>query len=73
MKQIQVFGDSHARYFEINDKLTFHAPWIKNIEVDVYKIPASTIIGLGKKRSKLDVKTLINEKIDKNKINIFAF
>lgn len=73
MKQIQVFGDSHSIYFQVNNKLLFHAPWIKKFNIEVNSIPASTIVGFGKKRSKLNVKSLIDEKKDNNKINLFAF
>lgn len=73
MKKIFVFGDSHARYFEINKKVEFHAPWVSNYTIEVHKIPASSIIGLGRKRSKLNVKDKISEFLDRDAVNVFAF
>lgn len=73
MKKICIFGDSHSRYFEVNKKLLFHAPWLKDYDIDVHKIPASSIIGLGKKRSKLNVAKEIQDHLQKNALNVFCF
>lgn len=73
MNRIQIFGDSHSRYFEITPKLQFHAPWVRGLDVEVNNMPASTIIGLGKKRSKLNVAQKINEKVEPDSLLVMAF
>lgn len=74
-KKIVVLGDSHARYFESSAKLEYHAPWVKRLNVDVNKIPASTIIGLGKKRSTLNLSSKVDGvlKSHENSYRVFAF
>ena len=73
MKKIQIFGDSHSRYFEVTPKLQFHAPWTRSLDVEVNKIPASTIIGLGRKRSKLNVSQIIDDNIQDKSLLVLAF
>lgn len=73
MQNIVVFGDSHSRYFEVTEKLRFHAPWLRGKKIEVYKIPASSIIGLGKQRSKLNVSRKVESEIKHDDFNVFAF
>lgn len=65
-EKILIFGDSHSRYFEKNRKVVTHAPWVKDLNIDLKKVPASTIVGLGRKRSTLGLRDIIQEKIDNN-------
>lgn len=71
--KILIFGDSHARYFGVNEKLETHAPWLKSLDIDLTKVPASSIIGLGRKRSKLGLNEVIKEKIDNNPSSDLVF
>ncbi len=73
MHKFKVFGDSHSRYFEVNEKVKFHAPWVKKYDVEVFKIPASSVIGLGRKRSKLNVAGSIKDKLACDGYNVFGF
>lgn len=72
-KKVQIFGDSHARYFEINDKLYFHAPWLKNYDISVLKLPASSLIGLGRKRSSLGNNEKIKNELISKSCAVFCF
>lgn len=69
MAKVQIFGDSHVKYFEPSK----YVRPITNIELEVYKIPASSIMGLGRKRSTLKTHEKINNYIDNNAISVFAF
>lgn len=64
--KILIFGDSHSRYFEKNKKIITHAPWVKDLNIVLKKVPASTIVGLGRRRSKLGLRDVIQEKILQN-------
>lgn len=63
-----VFGDSHCKYFGITPKIRNRSDFIKNSKVDleIFVKPGATVLGLGRKRSKLnfgdEIKSLISEK-----------
>jgi hypothetical protein len=73
MKSIKIFGDSHSIYFKNTGKLNFHAPWTKALPTEVENISGSSIIGLGKARSKLNVKDIVRKSIKGNETSVFAF
>lgn len=75
MDNILIFGDSHARYFEVTAKIKSHAPWLNQIKSKVFKYPASTIIGFGKRQSTLNVGKKIADVIadDSSSTRVFCF
>lgn len=71
--KINVFGDSHCIYLEVNEKLKFHAPWVLKHNVNVHKIKGASVVGLGRERSSLNVKSLVDEYISEDAVNVFCF
>ncbi len=74
-EKIFIFGDSHARYFDVNDKVISHAPWVRGVNIDLHKYPASTIIGLGRRNSTLNlsdkIKSILSD--DRSSARCFCF
>lgn len=73
---IKIFGDSHAAYFNITDKLRNSFPNLDRIRNRDYSLSVNhdaSIKGLGKKKSRKNIKKIINDSINKNDILILNF
>lgn len=70
---IVVFGDSHCRYFEANKRVRHGVSWLEGLSIDVHSIRGASIIGLGRKRSKLKVFDTVHKNISKESVNVFCF
>lgn len=73
MQKLNVYGDSHARFFKISPELSgFQASNLTDFEVDVTLFIGSTILGLPRRESTLSVNLSISDTVA-GSIAVFNF
>lgn len=71
--QFIIFGDSHCQYFQTNEKLVYYQKWIDDYDFKTFVMNGASLLGLGKRKSRLNVTKAIRENICPYAKNIFAY